>query len=318
LEDIILFKKSTPLNIIATANQPVSYSSDGTYAWLEKTGELINLKTEQKIASTTIAGNWSDDGQQFCAGAKLISLETGNVNDLTATIGQVEKSQLNGKKLTYLEKNKLSIFDLDTKTSTLVPTEGTIKNYWVNNNLVFIVTNDKNKTFLKAYDQNAKTYVGTADLLNATTFSFNGENTDEPILLDQEHQIAYLLSTSQAGSLVNDIIRNAAAIKWLDSNKLAYASASEIYIYDRSQTKSYFITRLSQKIISLAWNPNNYLTYATAKEIGTIDLNNAGNNITILASGNDLSSLYLNKKNTVLYFSDGTAKSGGLYKLALK
>jgi len=49
LEDVILFKKSLPLNIFNTKAQKTNYAPNGNYAWLENDKEIINIKTGQSI-----------------------------------------------------------------------------------------------------------------------------------------------------------------------------------------------------------------------------------------------------------------------------
>ena len=319
LEDIILFKKSLPLNVFSAPAQPISYSADGNYAWLEKSGEIINLKNEQSIGTTTSKKtNWSTDGKELCDGSKLVNLSDGSQTNLKDTVGKIEESQLTNNQLIYLSKNNLAIFNLDTKTSSIVQTKGTLLNYYATNNNLFIIVSDKGKTEIKNFDIKNKNFLSSANLLNSRDFYFYTDNENTPILIDREHKIAYLLSADTKGQLIVDVIRDITVAKWLDNNKLAYAAESEIYIYDRSQTKSYFLTRLSEKINSLAWSSNNYLIYASTKEIGTIDMTSEGNNITILWQGNNLSSLHLNKKNSILYFSETIGQQSGLYKLSLK
>ena len=319
LEDIVLFKKSLPLSVFTTTAQPISYSADGDYAWLEKSGELINLKNEQSIGTTTSKkANWSIDGKQLCDGSRLINLDDGSQTNLKNTIGEIEESQLTDNRLIYLSKNNLAIFNFDTKASSVVQAKGTILSYHATGNNLFIVVSDKGKTEIKNFDIKNKTFLNSADLLNSHNFYFYTDNENTPILIDREHKIAYLLSTDTKDQLIVDVIRDITVMKWLDNNKLAYATESEIYIYDLSQTKSYFLTRLSQKINSLAWSSNNYLIYATTKEIGTIDMTNEGNNVTVLWQGNNLSSLHLNKKNSILYYSEIIGQQSGLYKLSLK
>jgi len=318
LEDVILFRKSLPLNIFSAGNQNISYSPTGHYAWLSNDKTTINLDTEQTSKTTVNSNiNWLDDGKQISDGSKIINLDNGATTDYTNIIGAVQESQLSGNLLVYLTKNSLSALDTNTKATTLIPTTGEVLTYKVSGNTLFIVTNDKNKTEIKNFDLKNKKLISSTDLLNSNNFSFNADSSNL-ILSDNEHKIAYLLVTGNSSPIIKDIIRGASVFKWLDNNKLAYASESEIYIYDLSQTKSYLITRLSEKVNSLAWSSSNYLIYSTAKEISTINLTNDGNDITVLWQGDNISSLYLNKKTDVLYFSGSIGQQSGLYKMTLK
>lgn len=317
LEDVILFRKSLPLNVSLTAVQDVSYSPTGRYAWLQNDKTIIDLETEQKINFTTGAKiNWLESGKQIADGSKIINLDGKATDDYTSVIGSVQESQLTGDSLIYLANNNLSVFDVKTKATYLIPTEGKIIAYKVSGNFVFLITNNNNKTEIKSFDIKNKKIVNSSSLLNSKDFSFNADNSSL-ILTDNEHKIAYLLTTD-GNQTIKDIIRGATIFKWLDNNKLAYASESELYIYDLAQTKSYLITRLSEKINSLSWSTDNYLIYSTATQVGTVNLTSEGNDITVIWQGNNISSLYFNNKTGVLYFSGAIGQQSGLYKMTLK
>jgi len=318
LEDVILFRKSLPLNVFQTKTQDIYYSPNGRYAWLTTDKKIINLESEEFINVTANQKiNWLDDNKQIGDGSKIINLENNSVADYTDTIGSVQESQLSGDLLIYLTNNSLSALDIKTKATTLIPVSGKVLSYKTNGNTLFLVTTANNKTELKSFDLVNKKFIDSANLLNSKNFSFDTDNKNI-ILIDSEHKIAYLIANDNSGQIIKDIIRGATVFKWLDGNKLAYANESEIYIYDLSQTKSYIITRLSEKVNSLSWSTNNYLIYSTAKAIGTINLTSEGNDITVLWQGDNLSSLHFNNTTGVLYFSGAIGQQSGLYKMTLK
>ncbi|MEI6836083.1 MAG: PEGA domain-containing protein [Candidatus Falkowbacteria bacterium] len=320
LENVILFKKSLPLNIFSSKTQAISYSPNGNYAWLKDSGEIINLKTEQAATKVSAAKlNWVGS-KQLLAGSKLLTLDNNSSYDYNSLIGEADEAKMseNGDFLIYLSKNNLAAFNFSSKSTTIVPASGQILSYGTSGNILFLVISEKNKTELKSFDLINKNFIASADLLNSKNFSINQDNNKNLILTDNEHKIIYLLASDNSNSIIRDVLRGATVFKWIDGNKLAYTSESEVYIYDLSQSKSYLITRLSEKINSLAWSPNNYLIYATDNNIGTINLTNSGNDITILWRGNNLSSLYLDGKNSILYFSGAIGQQSGLYKLALQ
>ena len=317
LENVILFRKGLPLNVSLAAAQDIFYSPTGRYAWLQNDKTIINLETEQKINTTTGAKiNWLENGKQIADGSKIINLDNNTTDDYTSIIGSVQESQLTGDSLIYVANNNLSVFDIKTKATSLIPTEGKIIAYKVSGNFVFLITSNNNKTEIKSFDIKNKKIINSSSLLNSKDFSFNANNSSL-ILTDNEHKISYLLTTD-GDQTIQDIIRGATIFKWLDNNKLAYASESELYIYDLAQTKSYLITRLSEKINSLSWSTDNYLIYSTATQVGTINLTNEGNDITVIWQGSNISSLYFNNKTGVLYFSGAIGQQSGLYKMTLK
>ena len=318
LEDVVLFRKSLPLNVFQTKYQDIFYSPNGRYAWLGNDKKIINLGNEEFITALANSKiNWLDDNKQISDGAKIINLENNSVVDYSSIIGYVQESQLSGDLLIYLTNNSLSALDIKTKATTLIPANGKVLSYKASGNTLFLVITTNNKTELKSFDLVNKKFVDSANLLNSKNFYFNTDN-ENIILIDSEHKITYLIANDNSGKIIKDIIRGATVFKWLDSNKLAYANESEIYIYDLAQTKSYIITRLSEKINSLAWSTNNYLIYSTAKVIGTINLTSEGNDVTVLWQGDNLSSLYFNNATGVLYFSGAIGQQSGLYKMTLK
>jgi hypothetical protein len=319
LENVILFKKSLPLNVFQTTPQKIDYSANDSFAWLENDGKIINLKTEEVISSSLSQKiNWLANGKQILDGSKLINLDNGNVTDYKAYTGDIDEAQMSGNFLVYQSKNNLAAFDVSSKATTLISSGSNILAYDINNNILLSVAASQTKTELKSYDLNSKSSLGAKDLLSAKSFSFNQDNSKYPILSDNEHKIVYILSIDSQGANVVNVVRGATVFKWLDGNRLAYITESEIYIYDVSQNKSYLLTRLSEKINSLDWSTNNYLIYATESTIGTINLTNEGNDIMILWQGSSISSLHFVDKTGILYFSGSVGQQSGLYKMSLR
>jgi PEGA domain. len=318
LEDVILFRKSLPLNVYQTTVQNINYSTNGHYAWLSSDKKIIDLETEQEINTKTKSDiNWSENGKQIIDGAKVINLENNSVADYSSITGTVKKAELSGDLLIYQTNNNLSTLNTKTKISVEIPSEGEVLAYKTTGDTLYFVTTLHNQTMIKSFDLKNNKLISSATLLNSKNFSFS-TNKSSLLLTDGDHKIAYLIKNDGSEQIIKDVIRGVTVFKWLDDNKLAYASESEIYIYDLAQTKPYLITRLSEKINSLAWSTDNYLIYSTAKAIGTINLTSEGNDITVLWQGENLSSLYLNNKTGVLYFSASIGQQSGLYKMALK
>lgn len=321
LEDVILFKKSLPLNVYLAKPQEIAYSPSGNYIWLKNDGIIISAKTEQVAARLdNKKSHWVGNGKQLLNGSKLINLDNGNVFDYQNLIGDADEAQMSGNNdfLVYFSNNNLAAYNNTNKSTTLVPNNGVILNYELINNLIIIIASEKGKTNIQLFDLNSKTFLSSSELLSAKSFTLSQDNAKTPVLIDNEHKIIYLLAVTGNGPIIKEIIRGATTFKWLDNNKLAYAAESEIYIYDSSQSKSYLITRLGERINSLAWSSSNYLIYATENNIGTINLAEQGNDTTLLWQGSNISSLYLDEKNGILYFSSAIGQQSGLYKLALR
>lgn len=316
LEDVILFRKSLPLNVYYTSTQEIEYSPDGRYAWLTSDKKIIDLKTEQaKDLKTVSKVNWLD-GNRISDGSQIINLDNNLVTDYSKYTDKIKESQMAGDLLIYQVGNNLSALDTKTNATRLLQFDGEIIDYQVNNNALFVLTNNKNKVEIKSFDLKNNKSITTATLLNSKDFTFKKEG-GSVVLTDNEHKISYILSEDDP-KIIKNILRGTKIFKWIDNNKLVYANESEIYIYDTTQAKTSLITRLSEKINSLSWSSSNFLIYATNKTIGTINIIDSGNDITVLWQGDKLSSLYFDNKVGELYFSGAIGQQSGLYKMTLK
>lgn len=317
LEDVILFKKSLPLNVFMTNPQKILYSKEGGYAYLSETKKIINLENEQTVFENNSGEriSWSDDDRQVYISDKIFNLEKSSFSNYQNIIGEVEDVKVSGNYLFYLKDKKLGILDINTNNISPLIGTGEILSYEVNNNNLFIVDSYPDKIEIKVFDFKGK-LISSTQLLTANDYIFIKELNQNLILLDNEHQIIYIIGNTP--KIIDDVIRNTSVFKWVDQNKLVYATKSEIYFYDREQLKSTLVTRLGEQIKSLAWGDDNYLVYATENNIGIINITNEGNDITVIWSGNNLSSLYFNNKNNTLYFSGAIGQQSGLYKMYLK
>lgn len=317
LEDVILFKKSLPLNVIMANPQKILYSKNGGYAYLSETKKIINLTNEQTVFENNNSEriSWSDDDRQVYIGDKIFNLEKSSFSNYQDIIGQVEDIKVFDNYLFYLKDKKLGILDINTNSISLLNGTNKILAYEVANNNLFIIDSGSDKTEIKVFDFKGK-LISSTQLLAASDYAFTKELNQNLTLLDNEHQIIYIIGSTS--KIIDDVIRNTSVFKWVDQNRLIYATKSEIYFYNREQLKSTLITRLGEQIKSLAWGDDNYLAYATENNIGIINITNEGNDITIIWSGNNLSSLYFNNKNNLLYFSGAIGQQSGLYKMYLK
>jgi hypothetical protein len=316
LENVILFKKSLPLNVYSATPQDIQYSPDGRYAWLSNDKIVVDLESEQKINDTEQKINWIDNAERISSGAKIINLSKGTVDDYSNTIGPIQESELNGNKLIYLNQDSVSILDINTKNTTSIKTDGKVITYKSSGDNLFLITENNSQFEIKNFDLKNNKIISSTKLLSSKDFHFSINNYNL-VLSDSEHQIIYLLDSSNP-KIIKDIIRGVNSFKWLDNNKISYATESEIYIYDLTQNKPYLITRLSEKISSLAWSSDNFLIYSTPTKIGTINLTHEGNDITVLWQSDNISSLSFNNRTDILYFSASIGQQSGLYKMSLK
>ena len=159
LENVILFKKSLPLNVFPTGAQEVVFSPNGSYAWFKSDNKIINLKTEETISTVNSRKiNWINNGKQIFDGTKLINLDNGNVTDYKDSLGSLEEVQMSNSFIVYLSKNNLAAHDTNSKATTLISTGGTVMGYTINGNTLLAVITNQNKTELKSFDLNGKSF----------------------------------------------------------------------------------------------------------------------------------------------------------------
>lgn len=321
LENINLFKKSSALNITLAAPQTINYSPNGQYAYLPLNNQIIDLKTGETVAAGNGEIQWLDNGNSFLDNGKITNL----ANKTTIDYNQIVKTQATNWQwcsqnslLLYCANNNLNVYNQQTKTFTSLAIDGQVEAYRNFNQDLFLVNRSGKKTFLSIYSFSNQTFSQKTKLLSSNNFVFKNGINNNLTLFDGEHHILYLLDDGD-NSPISDIIRNVTAWTWLSGNKIAYTQNLEIYLYDLTQKNPFLITRLSQPINSLAWNPKrNYLLYSTANNIGSIDFANADNNITTIWQGDNISSLYLNTDNEILYFSGTSGQQSGFYKIQIR
>lgn len=103
----------------------------------------------------------------------------------------------------------------------------------------------------------------------------------------------------------------------ISSDLLVYATDWEIYLFDAKENKHTLITRLSQKITSVAWRQGGYIVYSTDKTINVINLKDR-ENPTVLISLEKISAPVINSQGDTLYFTAKIGNQEGLYKLFIK
>jgi hypothetical protein len=321
LENINLFRKSSALNITVAAPQTIDYSPNGQYAYLPLNNQIIDLKTEETVAAGTGEIQWLDNGNSFLNNGKITDL----VNKTTIDYSQIVKTPATNWQwcsqnslLLYCANNNLNVYNQQTKTFTSLAIDGQPEAYQNFNQDLFLVSRSGNKTFLSVYSFSSQTFSQKIELLPSNNFSFKNGINNGLTLFDGEHNILYLLDDGDSNP-ISDIIRNVTAWTWLSDNKIAYTQGLEIYLYNLTQKDPFLITRLSQPTNSLAWNPKrNYLLYSTANNIGSIDFATAGNNMTTIWQGDNISSLHLDTNNEILYFSGTSGQQSGFYKIQIR
>lgn len=320
LENIILFKKSSPLKVVDANQQEIDYSPNNNYVWLEKDNKIINLKTGETIHQNTASNiTWLNNGKQIFDAAKSINLESNAISNYEEAIGVPQEIQIQGNKLIYLEKNNLTIYNTSDKSSKAVAILGEILLYKTNENSILAITKEDKKIKLNTYSINSGELTDSLDLLFAAKkYIVEQDGNNHLTILDKDHSTLYLINLKNKLETIS-VIRGVSAYQWKNSDQIFYVTGSEIYLYDLKQDKSWLINRLSEQINYLAWsNSNNYLVFASSKNIGIIDLSDNRNDVTGIWGANEISSLKLDDKNQLLYFHSSIEGQSGIYKINLR
>jgi hypothetical protein len=320
LENIILFKKGSPLKVVDANQQEIEYSPNNGYVWLKKDNKIISLKTEEVIHNNTSSQiTWTNVDKQIFDGAKLVNLETNATTDYQAAIGSPEQAQIQGNKIVYLEKGNLTIYNTSDKLFKAVTSQGTILLYKTNENNILAIVKDDKKIKLNAYSLDNGLLTDSTELLfEAKQYVVEQDNNNHLTILDKDHETLYLINLKNKLEIIS-IIRGVGAYQWKNNDQIFYATGAEIYLYDLKQDKAWLMNRLSEKINSLAWsNDNNYLVFASLKNIGIIDLSDNRNDITGIWGADNISALKLDDKNQILFFYSLVGNQSGLYKINLR
>lgn len=319
LENVILFKKSTALNILTAKEQEVIYSINNRYAWLPADKSIVDLDSGKIVYNnTTDKINWNDQEEEITDSSKVINLENSSINDYKQAINSPQEAQTQGNKIVYLDKDNLTIYNHSTKAYQAIPAGGEILYYKTFPREVWAIIKKDNRVKLESYSLDNALSNGSVDLLlESRDYELKLENSDTILLTDKDNDTLYIINSRGQLNLLS-VLRGVNAYRWKGDGQLIYASGPEIYSYDIKQDKTWLINRLSDTINSLAWSANNYLIYSTSNNIGIIDLNDGRNDVTVIWTAAKISSLTLDDKNQILYFYGSTNQQDGLYKLGLR
>jgi dipeptidyl aminopeptidase/acylaminoacyl peptidase len=320
LENIILFKKSLPLKVVDATKQEIEYSPNNDYVWLKNNKKIISLKTEEVVYEHIAPQiNWTNNDKQIFDAAQYVNLENGSITDYQVAIGIPVEAQIQGNKITYLEKNNLTIYNTSDKSSKAIAVQGEVLLYTTNETEVLAITKENKKVKLNSYSTNSGELTASLELLfEAKKYLVKQDKNGHLTILDTDHETLYLINLKNKLELIT-IIRGVTAYQWKNNDQLFYVTGSEIYLYDLKQDKSWLINRLGEKISSLAWsNSNNYLVFASLKNIGIIDLSDNRNDITGIWGADNISALQLDDKNQTLYFHSLVGNDSALYKINLR
>jgi hypothetical protein len=326
MEEAILFKRSTPLNLALCAPQKLSLSPNKKNIILNQSGQIINLKN----ATTSSSNNsiipidynniqWSRNSNQVLLGNKLINIDSNTNGYDLSVIGKAATNfywdELN-KKIYYQANSEINCIITDKNSISTILSGSDYVAYTIRNNSIYTVENISGQNNLRIYDLDSN-ILKSSTLLGNGEFYFQQDNYHLN-LYDKKQQALYLLSDYAEQAIIKKI-RPVINWQWLNNNFLIWHNDFEIYSLDIKNNKQKLKLRVSTPIVSIAWNKTkNYLIYASDTQINLINLNLDKKEPIILLTANGINNLVLDEKNQLLYFYAQMNQKDGIYKLQLQ
>ncbi len=326
-EDIILFKKSTPLEIIANCENNFSVSPNEKYliAGAKNTAIFHKLKTKDQeifLASHNVNFNnalWSDNQEKIISENYIFNINNWQEPiEIKKIINGEKLKWKSNKELYYLNKGKLYSYDIEKKSIKNIIDQENVLNYLPKNNKIYFISKKQDKLFLKEFNIDDSKIKKISEL-KFGKYDFINENNKLINLYEENSKNLYLINPELPFKRIRKIIKNLKQSQWIDDDKLLYSNDYEIYILDLKSLNEIFLTRISKKITNILWHPsNNYIIFADQKNINVLELDNREKrNITNIFQANNISKLKLDKKGKNLYFFAKIKDKQGIYKLGL-
>jgi len=323
MEDAILFKRSTPLNLAVCTPQNLSLSPDKKSILLGKDGQIINLRNASSTNLNTSSYNnvqWSKNSNQVLLDNKLINIDNGHSSYDLSVIG---KSATNfywdeaNKKIYYQANGEINCIITDKNSVSTILSGSDYAAYAIRNNFIYTVENIANQNYLRIYNIDN-------NILQSSTFLGNGEfyfqQDDYHLnLYDKKQQALYLLNDYNTEQVIIKKIRPVIQWQWLNNDSLIWYNEFEIYFLDTKNNRQELILRVSNPITGIAWNKSkNYLVYSNNHQINLINLNLDQKDSIILLEAENINNIVLDEKNQLLYFYAQINNESGIYKLQLQ
>ncbi len=333
LDDIILFKKSTPLLEIKGSILAEKLSPDETKLAIltEEKVIIINLTDSQK---TEIPIGLSYSSRKFnllwAPSNKKIILAYGDYPVINIENGRTEASiaQLAGNiqtlKWDLFSDNKVYIsssgsikeVDISLKKSNKILKEKIISDFLVKDGNIYIFNGDRN--LLEIFSLNNQQLIKSIALPAGKNYKFINYGHSLINLLDQKNNILYLINPWSLLP-IQDSITNFKDGTWFKEDKILYWNDFEIWIYDANNRNKNLLTRISSKINkAIKYPEENYVVYATDKNIKVIEFNKNYNETFAILDFTAISSVVITPNGDNIYFQKKIGESKGLYRLEVK
>ena len=321
IEDVVLFKKSSPIIFFNSEVQNINIDSYGKSIALQKTNQVVNLSNSQEIilSDNTYNVSFLGDKKILVNGNSIFDYSREkylSVDNLD--LGNSKKIKIIDGNLYYLN-NGLHSYNFFTKKEEYVLNDKRLIEYDLYNNGYCYIFSDVDNYILKAYSYWQK------EPISVTTLPSNGEYeilssfapTNFIYVYDHNFKTLYIINLASKFSSYWAVLNNVENINFIDNGNFVYSSGFEIYSYNSILAEEFLIGRFNSIISGLVWHPKNYLIYSTENDIVILDLKH--NNYSIkLVTLDKVGNLVLDKLGSVLYFTGSINNQSGVYKLLIQ
>ena len=328
-EDVRLFKKDLPTNVVEGSFQEILFQENPNYLFLKNgtNTQLLNLEHESIEKTINVdslsAPDWNANFNVFSFGEKIYTLnkEEENQKYSSRELGEgfFDFSENDSGLLYFYDGKSINSFDLKNQSISELVKTNDISNFIQKDNFLFYTHQEINSTNLLAWSLNDK-LIKKQISLPASEYKFVNKNHKLINLLDTRHSILYLIDPLSPIQPLKDTINNINKFEWIDENILIYANNFEIWIYNLNNLEKTLLTRISEKIDRIIPHPSkNYIIFSTDTKINILELDNREKrNITELISLNKIKDPVMTKNGEVLFFLARIGKQEGLYKLFIQ
>lgn len=352
-EDVYLFKKNLPLQIISLIPEEKNFSSLPIRK-IEPSPDkkYFFILNEEKITIIEAGGMnlFSSPLSSFKIKLKPDSLITWSPDSAKAIVGRIVLDLKDKNKITYLDNlageqadnfkwgngsdtvyyqsaGSIGYLDLNTRIRKIISSGENYYDYLIKNDSIFFISGTGKTLKLKGISLKNGEATKEISLPFSPTYRLINPNQNLINLYDSAHNLLYLIDPLAPINPLKEVVNNIKYSEWLDENRLLYANDFEIWLFDMDTSASLLgkaekkiLTRISEPITNVLWHPSkNYIIYSTDKTINTIELDEREKrNVTELIKVEKIYSLTLDQKGNTLYFGAKIGNQEGLYKLEIQ
>ncbi|MBI3291012.1 PEGA domain-containing protein [Candidatus Falkowbacteria bacterium] len=350
--DIIIFKKSLPINIADGQINILTASPDQkkiVYSIIKEGIEelrFFNLNNNSDFLIQEFSPNsynmfefieWSPSQNKV-----LLKQALGNINQYlivdTETLKIKELSaitRINFERLSWdqgsdnflygLRQAVLHRIDIANNTDDAL-LSANISDFWINGNEILYITELAGESFLNREFLDISS--GEAErikLPSPSEYTLENSINDQIVLLDKRNSDLFIIKKSAFNSqgIEKDIILQdkAKELIWSENGReLLYYTDFEIWIFDAGKQEKKIVTRYGEVINQALWHPEDtYVIYQVGNSVRVIEtVDNEMKNDLELTLVSNINSVLIDDSEQNIYFGGRIGNQQGLYRLEIQ